>query len=144
MAYKNYSEICPIFNTDNTSGLEHEVCYAIQLSNTITAQPNFIWSPGREVVLMEANLLANNSTGLTTALSTSMQIASDGSSSTVIGSIACGTIELTDYLGIVNLSASLTSTSLTSTDIVTVWGLTAGAGACKANGNTLILRYRDK
>jgi hypothetical protein len=143
MGYKNFSEICPIFNTDNNSGLEHEMIAPIQLSCTTTSYPSFQWTPGREVVLQEAYLVAQNSTGLTTALSCTLQIASDASSSTVIGSIDCGSAVMTDYLGAVLLSGSITSTALTSTDVVSIWGI-SGAGACKAVGNSVILRYRDK
>jgi len=146
MGYKNFSEICPIFNTDNESGLEHELTPPIMISNTVTAYPVFTWTPGREVVVTEADLVVYNSDGLTTGISCSLQIASDGSCSTAIGSVACGCAELSDnpaYFGVANLPFSFTSTALTSTDVLSVW-MVQGAGGSTAGANSLTIRYREK
>lgn len=136
MPHQDYSEICPIFN----EGVEKELAVPIQLSCTTTTYPAFIMSFGREVVVQEAFIQANNSTGLTTALSMTSRLYKN--LSTAIASISGATAAFSDTLGTILFSASMTSTAFTSTDTISLYFL-EGAGACKPSGNALIIRYRD-
>jgi len=124
--------------------LENEVSFPLRLSNTITAAPVVLWSPGREIVLHEAFLNVYSSTGISKSISMSLQLFSDQSMCTAIGSIAFGTAETNGALGMARNSASITSIALTSTDIVAVGYITGASNTQASSPQQLMLRYREK
>jgi len=132
-----FSDQCPIFY----KGKRGEFVAPIQLSSTVTTEPIMSWTPSRPVIVEQVLLHANNSDGLSSSISTTIQFYT--TASTIIGSLAAGTLEMSDNAGTFINSASLISTSLGSTDTLTAYLLNEG-GECKPNANYLVVRYRER
>lgn len=155
MGYKNFSEICPIFNTDNDSGVEKEVSCANYYGSSTISAPVWGFKPGREITVMEAFANIYTSTTAFACVSTSctINIYSDQSLSTQIGSIALGSADMTARASLAQVTASghvcqpasLISTALTSTDMLAFANSTfAQAGQGSTARIQLIVRYREK
>jgi len=133
----DFSKQCPIFKT----GVKGEYIAPFQLSCTNTATAAMSWTPQREVIVEQILLHSNASDGLSVAISTTIRFFT--TASTCIGSISNVAAALAGEEGTYINSASLISTSLGSTDTLTAWIIEA-AGACKPNGNFLVVRYRER
>ena len=149
MAHQDYSEICPIFN----EGVEKEMVIPLNLSASISTVPCFIWSPGREVTVMEAFANVYLSTGKSVSASFSIQFFKNSSLSLTspFGSIGNGRIEMSNSpftlpsaLGYCQTSGSITSTNFTSTDYLIGAWITEPPGGNGVMNPHLVIRYRDK
>ena len=133
----DFSDQCPIFK----SGVRGEFVAPVQLSMTATTYPIMTWTPSRPVIIEQVLLHSNASDGLSVAISLTLRLYT--TASTCIGSISNVQAALAGEEGTYINSASMTSTSLGSTDTLTAYFLEA-AGACKSNGNFLVVRYRER
>lgn len=148
MGYKNFSELCPIFNTDNDSGLEHEMVIPYFMGScTVTTQAMFAHAFGREVVVQEIIGHVYHSTTAFACVSNSCSVAIFKTTlSTAIGSLAFGSVDCS-ITGDCRIDGSITSTAFTSTDLLILSNLTfAQQGRVITAGGppTIVVRYREK
>ena len=153
MGYKNFSEICPIFNTDNDSGVEKEMTIPWTMGScTVSTWGMFNHRFGREVVVQEIFGHTYQSTTCCVELSCSQTIGlyksstHDVSSAVIFGSLGFGSVEMS-MTGDCIQSASMTSTSFTSTDILMFCNLSfAQLGRLVTNERQpyIVIRYREK
>ena len=136
-----FSELCPIFHT----GVENEIVFPNYKASSTLSLPVAQWTPGREVVVHEAwaNVYGSTTAFACTSNSCTIYIYSDASLSTKIGSICIGSDDLSASGGI-RKDASLTSTSLGSTDTLVLANYTfAGMESPEDWPVDIVVRYRE-
>jgi hypothetical protein len=158
MGYKNFSEICPIFNTDNDSGLEHEFAFPyVRGSCTVSTLATFAHQFGREVIVQEIFAHSYQSTTCCVFLSCSQTLGiyktsittrlhGDLSTAAVIGSLSYGSVEMS-VVGDCIVAASMTSTAFGSTDTLLLSNISfadLGRIVTDQAHPQIVIRYRDK
>ena len=148
MAHQDYSEICPIFN----EGVEKELVIPYNTSCSVCTFPVFGFRFGREVVVQEifANFKTSTTAFACVSTSCTIDIFSDQSMSTLIGSLCLGSADMcvstaVPLTGYCMQAGSLTSTAFSSTDMLTLCNRTlAESGELAGTRVNVIIRYRDK
>jgi hypothetical protein len=142
MAYQKPSDICPIFNASQTPGVEKELTFVVHPSITLTAQCiiNMPW--GRDITLIDVFFDTWLSAENSTSASCTIGLFVDSSLSQQFGSIDCGTTNISTKVGMIQISADMTtSLNFTSTDVIAV-ALTTVQQGPRYPVSQITVRYR--